>query len=66
MQTEVFFTQEEMQIIRVCITNAPCPYDVGDNAKAVKNLRENIVEPVPLKSESLPLIECDLTKYEHE
>ena len=55
-----------MQINRVCITNAPCPYDVGDNAKAVKKLREKIGEPVPLKSESLPLIECDLTKYEHE
>ena len=36
MQKEIFFTPEEMQIIRVCITNAPCPYDVGDGAKAVK------------------------------
>jgi len=64
MQKEIFFTAEEMQIIRVCVANAPCPYDVGDNAKAVKNLREKIGEPIPLKGESLPLVECDLTKYD--
>ena len=28
------------------------------------NLREKIGEPIPLKGESLPLVECDLTKYE--
>ena len=38
---EIFFTEKEMQIIRVCIKNAPCPYDVGDGAKAVKSLIED-------------------------
>ena len=64
MKKEIFFTEEEMQIIRVCIKNAPCPYDVGDGAKAVKILIEKTGEPKPLKGESLPLVECDLTKYE--
>ena len=64
MQKEVFFTTEEMQMIRVCLRNAPCPYDVGKGAKALKILQEKVGEPIPLKSESLPLVECDLTKYD--
>ena len=66
MQKEVFFTAEEMQIIRVCLHNAPIPYDQGEGAKKLKQLQEKVGEPIPLKGESLPLVECDLTKYEHE
>ena len=64
MQKEIFFTVEEMQIIRICLRNAPCPYDVGKGAKALKILQEKVGEPIPLKGESLPLVECDLTKYD--
>ena len=66
MQKEVFFTPDEMQIIRVCLHNAPIPYDQGEGAKALKILQEKVGEPIPRKGESLPLVECDLTKYEHE
>ena len=66
MQKEIFFTPEEMQIIRVCLHNAPIPYDHGEGAKKLKNLQEKVGEPIRLKGESLPLVECDLTKYEHE
>ena len=66
MQQEIFFTAEEMQIIRVCLHNAPIPYDHGDGAKALKILQEKVGEPIPRKGEPLPLVECDLTKYEHE
>ena len=66
MQKEIFFTSEEMQIIRVCLHNAPIPYDQGEGAKKLKQLQEKVGEPIPLKGESLPLVECDLTKYEHE
>ena len=66
MQKEVFFTAEEMQIIRVCLHNAPIPYDQGEGAKKLKQLQEKVGEPIPLKGESLPLVECDLTRYEHE
>ena len=66
MQTEIFFTAEEMQMIRVCVRNAPIPYDQGEGAKKLKQLQEKVGEPIPLKGESLPLVECDLTKYEHE
>ena len=64
MQKEIFFTVEEMQIIRICLRNAPCPYDVGKGAKVLKILQEKVGEPIPLKGESLPLVECDLTKYD--
>ena len=66
MQQEIFFTADEMQIIRVCLHNAPIPYDHGEGAKKLKQLQEKVGEPIPLKVESLPLVECDLTRYEHE
>jgi len=66
MQKEIFFTADEMQIIRVCLHNAPIPYDQGEGAKKLKELQEKVGEPIRLKGESLPLVECDLTKYEHE
>ena len=51
MQKEVFFTAEEMQIIRVCLHNAPTPYDVGEGAKQLKRLQEKVGKPKPLKYE---------------
>ena len=51
MQKEVFFTPEEMQIIRVCLRNAPTPYDVGEGAKQLKILQEKVGKPKPLKYE---------------
>ena len=66
MQQEIFFTAEEMQIIRVCLHNAPIPYDHGEGAKKLKQLQEKVGESIPLKGESLPLVECDLSRYEHE
>ena len=64
MQKEIFFTAEEMQIIRVCLHNAPIPYDQGEGAKELKQLQEKVGKPIPLKGEPLPLVECDLTKYD--
>ena len=57
------FTEEEMECIRVCIKNAPIPYDIRFK-KIPKTILEKIGEPTPLKGESLPLVECDLNKYE--
>ena len=64
MQKEVFFTAEEMQIIRVSLRNAPIPYDQGEGAKQLKILQEKVGEPIPRKGEPLPFVECDLTKYD--
>ena len=58
-----FFTDEQWECIRVCVNNAPIPYDISKK-KIPKSILEKIGEPTSLKGESLPLVECDLTKYE--
>ena len=58
-----FFTDEQWECIRVCVNNAPIPYDISKK-KIPKSILEKIGEPKPLKGESLPLVECDLSKYE--
>ena len=63
MQKEVFFTAEEMQIIRVCLHNAPIPYDKGDGAKELKVLQEKVGPPITRKGEGEILVESDLEKY---
>ena len=58
-----FFTDEQWECIRDCVNNAPIPYDISKK-KIPKSILEKIGEPKPLKGESLPLVECDLNKYE--
>ena len=58
-----FFTEEQWECIRICLKNAPIPYDISKK-KIPISILEKIGQPTPLKGESLPLVECDLTKYE--
>ena len=59
------FTEEELECIKVCIYNAPIPYDI--TLKEIpKKILEKIGEPMSVKEEGLPLIKLDLTRYEHE
>ena len=51
MQKEIFFTPEEMQIIRVCLHNAPIPYDQGEGAKELKLLQEKVGPPISREEE---------------
>ena len=64
MQKEIFFTPEEMQIIRVCLHNAPIPYDQGKGAKELKVLQEKVGPPKSRKVKGETLVECDLEKYQ--
>ena len=64
MQKEIFFTEEEMQIIRVCLHNAPIPYDQGEGAKKLKVLQEKAGLPIQRKGEGLTLVKCDLGVYQ--
>ena len=66
MQKEIFFTPEEMQMIRVCLHNAPIPYDQGEGAKELKVLQEKVGPPKSKKGKGETLVECDLTRYDHE
>ena len=63
MQKEIFFTEEEMQIIRVCLHNAPIPYDHGEGAKKLKALQEKAGPPISREEEGEVLVECDLEQY---
>jgi hypothetical protein len=56
------FTDEELQCLRVCLQNAPCPYDIGQK-KLVSNLEDKIGLPIKPKVEPLSLPKYDLTKY---
>ena len=64
MQKEIFFTPEEMQIIRVCLHNAQIPYDQGEGAKELKVLQEKVGPPIPREGEAEVLVECDLEQYQ--
>ena len=64
MQKEIFFTPEEMPIIRVCLHNAPIPYDQGDGAKELKVLQEKVGPPISREEEGEVLVECDLEQYQ--
>ena len=63
MQKEVFFTPEEMQIIRVCLHNAPIPYDQGKGAKELKKLQEKVGPPISREEPGIEIVEYDLTPY---
>ena len=59
------FTEEELECIRVCVSNSPIPYDI--TLKEIpKKILQKIGEPRSVKEEGLPLIKLDLTRYEHE
>ena len=60
--TPVMLTDEEVECIRVCLTNAPIPYDISKK-NIPKKILERIGYPTPLEGETLPLVECDLSKY---
>ena len=56
------FTDEELQCLRVCLQNAPCPYDIGQK-KLVSKLEDKIGLPIKPKVEPLRLPKYDLTPY---
>ena len=56
------FTDEELQCLRVCLQNAPCPYDIGLK-KLVSEIEDKIGLPIKPKVEPLRMPKYDLTKY---
>ena len=57
-----FFTDEQWECIRVCVANAPIPYDITKK-KIPAEILEKIGQPTPRKGESLVMAKYDLTKY---
>ena len=42
------FTEEELQCVRVCLQNAPAPYDIRYK-KLLVGLQAKVGEPIPLE-----------------
>ena len=57
-----FFTDEQWECIRVCVANAPIPYDITKK-KIPAEILEKIGKPTRIKEEGLPIVKYDLTPY---
>ena len=57
-----YFTDEQWECIRVCVANAPIPYDITKKKIPVEILNK-IGQPTRIKGEGLPVVKYDLTPY---
>ena len=57
-----YFTDEQWECIRVCVANAPIPYDITKK-KIPAEILEKIGQPTLIKEEGLPIVKYDLTPY---
>ncbi len=55
-------TEEEWECVRVCVSNAPIPYDITKK-KIPASILEKIGQPTRIKEEGIPMVKYDLTKY---
>ena len=55
-------TEEEWECVRVCVSNAPIPYDITLK-KIPANILQKIGQPTPRKGEPLIIPEYDLSAY---
>ena len=58
-----FFTDEQWEWIRVCVENAPIPYDITKKKIPVAIL-DKIGHSIKEKHEGETLVKCDLSIYE--
>ncbi len=56
-------TEEEWECVRVCVSNAPIPYDITKKKIPVAIL-DKIGHPIKEKHEGEILVNCDLSIYE--
>ena len=57
-----FFTDEQWECIRVCVANAPIPYDIRKK-KIPAEILEKIGQPKRVKEKGIPKVKYDLTPY---
>ena len=55
-------TEEEWECVRVCVSNAPIPYDISKK-KIPANILQKIGNPNFIKEEGIPILKYDLTPY---
>ena len=56
-------TEEEWECVRVCVSNAPIPYDITKK-KIPVTILDKIGHPIKEKHEGEILVNCDLSIYE--
>ena len=57
-----FFTDEQWECIRVCVANAPIPYDITKK-KIPADILAKIGQPNRVNKEGIPIVKYDLTPY---
>ena len=55
-------TEEEWECVRVCVSNAPIPYDITKK-KIPADILAKIGQPTRIKEEGIPIVKYDLTQY---
>ena len=60
--TMVPLTQEELECVRVCVANAPIPYDITKK-KIPGDILQKIGQPTREKHEGIAKVKHDLTQY---
>ena len=55
-------TEEEWECIRVCVKNAPIPYDITQK-KIPASILQKIGEPNQVEQKGIEKIEYDLTQF---
>ena len=55
-------TEEEWECVRVCVANAPIPYDITKK-KIPADILTKIGQPIRKKEESISKVKYDLTQY---
>jgi len=55
-------TEEEWECIRVCVRNAPIPYDITQK-KIPASILQKIGQPNQVEQEGIEKIEYDLTQF---
>ena len=58
----ITLTPEELECVRVCVANAPIPYDITKK-KIPADILAKIGQPTRIKEEGIPKVKYDLTKY---
>ena len=58
-----FFTEEQWECFRVCVANAPIPYDITLK-KIPAEILAKIGQPKRVQHEGELIVECDLEQYQ--
>ena len=58
----ITFTPEELECVRVCVANAPIPYDITKKKIPVAIL-DKIGKPTKVEYEGIAKVKYDLTPY---